>query len=65
MLELLLSLVIVLLIVGLLLYVINLLPLDPNIRQIIQAIVVIFIVIWLLSILLGVGQFPALRLDRD
>jgi hypothetical protein len=52
------------LVVGLLLYLINFIPLDPPIRQIIHTVVVVFIILWLLSILLGVGQFPTVRFPR-
>jgi hypothetical protein len=47
------QLVITLIIVGLLLYVVNLLPLDANIKQIIRVVVIVFIVIWLLYALMG------------
>jgi hypothetical protein len=49
------QLVITLIIVGLLLYVVNLLPLDANIKQIIRVVVIVFIVIWLLYALMGAG----------
>ena len=42
------SLVTVLIIVGLLLYIARLLPIDPVVKQIITAIVIVFVVIWLL-----------------
>jgi len=47
------QLVITLIIVGLLLYVVNLLPIEPNIKQIIRVLVIVFIVIWLLYALMG------------
>ena len=55
------QLVITLIIVGLLLYVVNLLPLDANIKQIIRVVVIVFIVIWLLYALMGAAGpvYPA------
>lgn len=43
------SIVIVLIVVGLALYLITLLPIDANIKKIIQAIVIVLLVIWLLA----------------
>lgn len=62
--DLLISLVFVLIIIGLLLYLLNLLPLDPQIRAIIHAVVIIFVVLWLLSVLLGYGRFAPLHIGR-
>lgn len=53
------QLIVVLIIVGLLLYVARLLPIDETIKRIITAIVVVAIVIWLLYALLG-SSYPAL-----
>lgn len=43
------SLIIVLVIVGLLLYAIQLLPIDPTIHRIIQIVAIIGVVLWLVS----------------
>jgi hypothetical protein len=47
------QLLICLIIVGLLLYIVNLLPIEANIKQIIRVVVIVFIVIWLLYALMG------------
>ncbi len=47
------SLLIVLILVGLLLYIAKLLPIDPVVKQIMTAIVVVFIAIWLIYALAG------------
>ena len=49
------SLIIVLIIVGLLLYVADLLPIDPQIKLVIRILVVLAVVLWLLSL---VGLIP-------
>jgi hypothetical protein len=61
--DLLISLVVVLIVIGLLLYLLNLLPLDPQIRVIIHAVVIIFVILWLLSVLLGHG-FPNIKIGN-
>lgn len=57
------QLVICLIIVGLLLYIVNLLPMDANIKQIIRVVVIVFVVIWLLYALMGASPvaFPLRR----
>ena len=54
------QLVISLIIIGLVLYVVNLLPIDAGIKQIIRVVIIVFIVIWLLYALMGAapGSFP-------
>jgi len=49
------SLIIALIILGLLLYVVKLLPIDGTVKQIISAVVVVAIVIWLLRAVVGFG----------
>ena len=52
----LLSLVVALIVIGLLLWVVeSLLPIDPTIKRIIHVVVILFVVLWLLSLF-----FPAL-----
>lgn len=49
------SLVIVLIIVGVLLWLVNsMIPMDPKIKQILNVVVVIVVVLWLLSSVFGV-----------
>ena len=48
------SLVVVLIVVGVLLWLTNsFIPMDPKIKQIINVVVIIFVVLWLLSVFLG------------
>jgi VIT1/CCC1 family predicted Fe2+/Mn2+ transporter len=54
----LLHIIIVLVILGLLLYVVGLLPIDAQIKKIIQAIVIVVIVLWLVTLLLPVAWMP-------
>ena len=49
-----------LIIIGLILYVVQLLPIDATIKRIIYIVLVVFIVIYLLQLLVGVG--PVIRL---
>jgi hypothetical protein len=44
-----------LLIVGLVLYLINLLPIDGAIKQIIRVVAIVVAIVWLLSLLTGYG----------
>lgn len=55
------SLVVVLIVVGVLLYVVNtIVPMDGKIKQIINVLVIVVVVVWLLSVLLG--GLPHIRL---
>lgn len=47
------SLIIALVLIGLVLWAISLLPLDPAIHQIIRVVAIVFVVLWLLSVLTG------------
>ena len=47
------NIVITLVIFGLLLFLVDKIPMDPNIRQILHVVVIVAIVIWLLTVLLG------------
>jgi len=55
------SVLIVLVLVGVLLYVITLIPMDPTIVVIIRVVAILFVVIWLLSVF-GVLDVPVPRL---
>lgn len=60
------SLVVTLMIVGILLWVINTyIPLDPKIKQIINVVVIICVVIWLLRVfgILGAFDVPVPRVS--
>lgn len=53
------SLVIVLIVIGVLLWLVNTyIPMDDKIRQILNVVVVIAVVLWLLGIFLGYGALP-------
>lgn len=43
------SIIVALIVIGLLLYVVNLLPLDGTVKRIIHAVVIVFVVLWLLG----------------
>lgn len=47
------QIIICLIVVGLLLWLVNFLPIEPAIKQIIRVVVIVFIVIWLLYALMG------------
>jgi len=53
------TLIITLVILGFVLYILNLIPIDGTIKKIIQAVVVLFIVLWVIQQLGFVG--PVLR----
>jgi hypothetical protein len=53
-----LNMLIVLLIVGALLYVISLAPIDATIKQIAKVIIIVFAIIWALRLLAGSGVLP-------
>jgi len=51
------QLIVILMVIGLILYLVEtMLPVDPTIKQIIRAVVVIAVILWLLSL---VGLMPA------
>lgn len=56
------SLIVALVIVGLLLYIVNLLPIDATIKKIIQIVVVVFVGLWLLQALFGGAALPNIQL---
>ena len=59
------SLIIVLVVVGLLMYLINaFIPLDPTIKRILNIAVVIFLIIWLIQSLGLLGPLGNLRIGR-
>ena len=49
------SLIITLVIVGVVLYLINLIPMDATIKTIIRVLVILFVLLWLLN---GLGFLP-------
>lgn len=58
----LLNLIVGLILVGLALWVISQIPMDPVIARIIRVVIIVCVVLWLLSILLGYGSglvYPA------
>ena len=51
------SIVLWLVIIGLILWVVNELPLDGQIKKIIRVVVIVFVLLWLLGILIGYAPF--------
>lgn len=45
------TIIITLIVVGVVLWLINLIPMQPTIKKIVNAVIVVFVVIWLLKIL--------------
>lgn len=59
------TLVIILIVVGVLLWLVNtMIPMDAKIRQILNAVVVIAVVLWLLSLLIPGGTLHTIRVGR-
>lgn len=57
------TLVIVLIVVGVILWAVNtLIPMDPKIKTIINALVVIVVLLWILS--LFVGTLPSIKVGK-
>ena len=50
------QIVISLIVIGLLLWVVSVLPIDAGIKQIIRVVVIVFVVIWLLYMLMGASS---------
>lgn len=46
------GLVVILIVIGLVLYLLDLLPLDAKIRSLIRIVVVVFVILWLLTLFL-------------
>lgn len=60
----LLSLILVLIVVGILLWAINnFIPMDGKIKSILNAVVVIVVIIWLLQVFGVLGSFNSVRVD--
>lgn len=56
------GLLIFIVVVALILYLIKMLPLDPKLMQIVYVVVIGLVVIYLLSVLFGVGYMPNPRI---
>jgi hypothetical protein len=57
------SLVVVIIVVGVLLWLVNsLIPMEPRVKQILNVVVIIVLVLWLLQLL--VGPFPSIHVGR-
>lgn len=52
------SLIITLIVLGLLLYLINLIPLDATIHQLIRVVIIIVAVVYVIQFLLGAAYLP-------
>jgi hypothetical protein len=53
------TLVVVLIVIGLVMYLVQMLPIDAKFKQIIQVVLILFCIIWLLGM---IGVFPGLKL---
>lgn len=60
----LLSLILYLIVVGLVVYLLDMLPIDARIKRVIQAVVIVVVVIWLLQALGLLINLDALRIGR-
>jgi hypothetical protein len=49
------NLVIVLIIIGLVIYLIDLLPIDAGIKKIIRALIIVVVILWLLTLFLPIS----------
>ena len=59
------NLVIVLVVIGVILWVINsYIPMQSNIKQILNVVVVIGVIIWLLSVFGVIGNISAIRIGK-
>jgi cation transporter-like permease len=59
------NLVIILVVIGVILWVINsYIPMQSNIKQILNAVVVIGVIIWLLSVFGVIGNISAIRIGK-
>lgn len=59
------SLVIVLIVVGVALYLVNtIIPMDGKIKTIINVVVILVVLLWLLNIFVGGGNFANIRIGR-
>lgn len=50
------QLLVVLVVIGLLLWLLDQLPIDATIKQIIRVVVIVLIILWLLSVFFGLGS---------
>ena len=58
------SLIIALVVVGLLLYLLNLLPIDGTIKTIIRVVVIVFLIIWVIQSLGLLSSLDNIRIGR-
>ena len=60
--NMLITLIITLVVIGLLIWLVDMLPIDAQIKLIIRVISIVAAIIWLLQILLGGGTLPLFRM---
>ena len=58
------SLVVTLIIVGVLLWLVNYLPIDEKIKKIINVVVIVCVVLWLIGIFFGFSGISSIRIGR-
>ena len=60
-----LSLIVVLILIGVVLYLVNAyLPMDPKIKGILNVVVVILVILWLIQGIFGPGSLGTIRIGR-
>lgn len=55
------SVLLSLIILGVILYLITLIPMDPTIKQIIYVVAILAVILWLINVLFGIGPGIQLR----
>lgn len=58
------GLLVFLIVVGLILYVVGLLPIDATIKRVIQIVVLLIVILWLLEALGLIANLGAIRIGR-
>lgn len=59
------SLVVTLIVIGVLLWLVNAyIPMDEQIKKILNIVVIIAVVLWILTLFVGIGHIGAIRVDR-
>lgn len=59
------ALLVALVLIGVLLYVVNTaIPMDPKVKTILNAVVVVLVLLWLLDIFVGLPHLSTVRISR-
>ncbi len=61
----LLSLILVIVVIGVVLYLINtFIPMDANVKKVLNIAVIVILCIWLLQLIVPLGNLPSVRIGR-